>query len=222
MNYLTGIALSQNAFALIALMAGDMPGMVEAGRIAAEVGEQAEEQLMVYAGLGFQAWAESRLGQYAAADAHWARQQEVARHLGAQIGIADWFMAASAEMALAQGRVEDARALAEQTVATAAMIGGVFSAGLAQRVWGAALAASTPPRWDEAEAHMAESVRALESGAAHLEAARTHLAWGRLCLDRDDHVCAHDHLRQAATRFEAAGLTTELDQTRTLLARLRA
>ena len=169
---------------------------------------------MVYGGLGFRGWAESRLGKHADAEAHMAQQQEVARRLGGQVAVADWFVAASAEIALNAGRDDAALALAEQAVAAAGMVGGVFSAGVAHRVWGAALAAATPPRWDEAEAHMAESVRALESGEARLGAARTHVAWGRICCDRNDPIRAYDHLAQAAACFEAAGLTTELAQTR--------
>jgi hypothetical protein len=65
---------------------------------------------------------------------------------------------------------------------------------------------------------MAESLRLLESGEACLEAAGTHVAWGKLLQARGNNVTAGQHFEQAAAQFEASGLAQELDETRNLIA----
>ena len=87
-------------------------------------------------------------------------------------------------------------------------------------MWAQALAAATPPRWDEAEAHMATSLRALESSEAHLPAAHAQLIWGRLCRDRQDTAAALDHAQKAAHQFAASQLDDELRQRRRLIAEI--
>ena len=91
---------------------------------------------------------------------------------------------------------------------------------LARRIWGQALVARVPPRWDEAEAHMAQSLRSLEEGQSRLEAARTHLAWGTVCRDRGDLTAVRAHWERAAARWETSGLTHELERTRALMERV--
>jgi len=84
-------------------------------------------------------------------------------------------------------------------------------------VWGKALAACKPPRWDEAEAQMAESLRLLESGQALMETARTHLAWGAICCDRSDGISARHHWEQAAAQWEKSNIPWEMEQTQALI-----
>ena len=74
-----------------------------------------------------------------------------------------------------------------------------------------------PPRLEQAEAHLAESLTALEACQAPVQTARTHLAWTRFFLARNDRAAAVAHLNQALPQFETAGLTRELDETRALL-----
>jgi hypothetical protein len=61
-------------------------------------------------------------------------------------------------------------------------------------------------------------VRLFEAGDARLEAARTHVAWGRVAQARGDLEAAHEHFTRAAAQFEASGLEHELNTTRALLA----
>jgi hypothetical protein len=135
-----------------------------------------------------------------------------------QLILADWFAAARADIALAAGRIQEALTLAEQAVSVADQVGSVFTQGLAHRVWAQALAAATPPRWEEAEAHMATSLRALESGEAHLLAAHAQLLWGQLCRDRQDTAAALEHAQGAADQFAASQLDDELSQARRFIA----
>ena len=217
-NYPTAIAASYILLAGIYLLGGDIPRMLDAGRAALQVAGQAGDQLYVYLGYNIQAWAESRLGQHQAAIESMAQSQAIGQSLGARLLLADWFAAARAEIALNAGHIEDALARAEEAVAIAQAAGGIFAEGLAQRVWGQSLAALYPVRWDEAEVHLGRSVSLLELGECHVEVARTHVAWGLLCRDRDDAAAALDHLQQAAVQFEAAGLSAELERTRDAMA----
>jgi hypothetical protein len=77
--------------------------------------------------------------------------------------------------------------------------------------------AATPPRWDEAEAHLATSLRTLESGEARLPAAHAQLLWGQLCRDRQDTAAALDHAQRAADQFAASQLDDEMNQARKLI-----
>jgi tetratricopeptide (TPR) repeat protein len=95
--------------------------------------------------------------------------------------------------------------------------GDIFAQGLAQRIWAGALAASTPVRYDEADSHLAVSLRSFESGDACLEAARTHVDWGKVFAQRGSAAQARKHLEMAAAQFKASGLEKELDGTRAVL-----
>jgi hypothetical protein len=107
-------------------------------------------------------------------------------------------------------------------VGVAQRVGSVFTEGLAHRVWAKALAAATPPRGDEAEAHLAICLRAIESGEAHLPAAHVQLFWARLCRDRMDTAAALDHAQRAAHQFAASQLDDELSMARSLIDDLSA
>jgi hypothetical protein len=137
--------------------------------------------------------------------------------LGEPLLRANYLAAIRAEIAYGAGRVQKALVLAERAVNSAQEMGGIFSEGLARRTWGKALAALDPPRWDEAEAQLAHSLRLLEAGQARLEAARTHVAWGAVCRERGDLTAAREHWEQAAAQWETSGLTHELERTRALV-----
>jgi class 3 adenylate cyclase/tetratricopeptide (TPR) repeat protein len=193
-----------------------MEALAAAAQEAVKAAERSGEQVILYAGLAFRGWANGRLGHHAAA----RRDMEQSNAVGAGLGrliLADWFAVARADVAVSAGRIEEAVTLAEQAVGVANQVGSVFTEGFAHRVWAQALAATAPPRWDEAEAHLATSLRALESGEARLPTAHTHLVWGQLCRDRQDTAAALDHLRKAADRFAASQLDDELLQARRLI-----
>jgi DNA-binding SARP family transcriptional activator len=220
-NNLSSIAESHLFLANIYLMGGDIPCMVEECQTAMEVSTRAGAQVYVYNGLGYLALAESRLGHHQAAMACITKLKAVATSLGGRLQAVDQFAAWEAEIALNANRVEEALTLAEQAVSIARSLDSIGFQGWAQRVWGQALAALKPPRWDEAESHLAESLRLLESGEAVVEAARTHVAWGLLCRDRHNLTAAGEHLEEAAAQFEASSLMDEAQRTAALLRELR-
>jgi tetratricopeptide (TPR) repeat protein len=200
--------------------AGELPNAIEAGRKGAKAGEQSKERIFVCVGNAWRGWAEGRAGHFEAAKASMARSQKVLDELGGKIIGADWIAAINAEIAFGRGCIEEALNLAEQAVGIARKMGGIFAEGWARRVQGQALATLAPPRWDEAEEQLRESLCLLESGQNRVEAAYTHLAWGSVCSDRGNSTEAREHWEQAAVQFEASGLLQELGRIHTLLADL--
>jgi tetratricopeptide (TPR) repeat protein len=216
-NSPTGLSISYVYYFAVHLMAGDVARMLETSADTIEAAERSGDRLATYVGHGDRAWAESRRGDHEAAAAHMSRCREVAEGLGGRLVIADWFAAARAEMTLRAGRPAEAAALAGEAVEFARSMGGIFGEGLAQQVWGEALAAADPGRWDEAEAHFAAAEERFDAGEARLPAAQLHLAWGRLLLARRDVEAAREHLERAAAQFEASGLDAPLAAARALL-----
>lgn len=214
---LTGTALSGMALCLIALTGGDTARMREVSQQTIRTAEKTGDQLLLYVGYGYQAWAESRLGDPVAASASMAKSKQIGQQSGGRLTSADAFAAASAEIALHAGRTTDALALAEQTVKSAKSMDDNFAQGLAQRVWAEALAAIEPPRYDQAEVHLAESLRVFEEGDARLEAARTHVAWGKILLKCGKENAVREHFEKAEAQFEISGLTEEMKLARQLM-----
>ena len=134
------LALAYTQVAMMDLLGGNFPAMLEASRACLQAAEACGDQVYVYLGQGFRAWAESRLGDQATAQASLVSLRAVGRSLGGRLSYSDWFAAMEAEIALNAGRVAEACALAEQAVTHARAVGGIFAEGLAQRVWGQALA----------------------------------------------------------------------------------
>lgn len=200
----------------IYLHGGDYLQVLSESRQAAEGGQQVGDWILVYFGYGFCAWAENRLGKHEEGMQSMERAQAARQQLGGQMLFQSTFAAVTAELLLSAGRVEEAIACAEAVVEQAREVDGILSAGLSHRVWGQALRRLA--RWEEAEAHLAESCQALLSGGSLLEAARTQVSWGLLSRDRGDQASAQGHFESAAAQFEASGLTSELETVRTYLA----
>jgi tetratricopeptide (TPR) repeat protein len=212
MNSYDNIARSHFFLGLVYGMGGDLPHMLEESALVVEMAQQASDWVFPYLGYGLHGWAESRMGKHEEALQSMARSQAFGKQLGERLLLRDWFAAAHAEVVLAAGRVEEARSLAEVAVELARSVGSAYSEGLAQRVWGQALAEASPPRWEEAEAHLAASLQTLESGEAFLEAARTQVVWGQVCRKRGDRDAAHAHFGKAVVQLKDAGLTHQRER----------
>ena len=217
-NYPTAIAAGHILLSGIYLLSGDAEQMLRSGRDALAVAERAEEHLYACLACYIRGWAEGRLGQHEAALASMAEAKAMGQSLGGRLLLVDWFAAAEAEITLSAGRAEGAATLAAEAVRVAQAAGGIFAEGLARRTWGQALAALESP--GEGEAHLARSVELLEAGECHVEVARSRAAWGLLCRDRGEPTAALEHFERAAAGFEAAGLTAELERTRSWMPRV--
>jgi hypothetical protein len=187
-----------------------------------ELAQKTGELLLVNMAHGFHAWAASRLGDHAAAHASLTIHDETARQLGGQFVLPEQFAAMRAEVALNAGEYERAVTLSQEAIRLAEPLGGIFGQGLSERVWGQALSSLDPPLPDEAGTHLAASLRAFESGACVVEAARTHVAWGRLCQARWESDASREHFEKAAAQFQLSEMTRELEQTKHLIGSLSA
>ena len=196
---------------------GDMSQSLASARTMIQIAVEGNEFAIIQLATLPQMLAESRLGAHDAAARTLAHRQDLIEQHGVEIVYADWAAAARAEMKLNSGQPAEAIRLAEQAVKGAQSVSGKFAEGLAERTWAQALAISSPPQWDAAEVHFASSLKALEPGEAWLEAARTHVAWGRMLGQRGRMDAARGHFENAAVQFEKSGLTEELEETRALL-----
>lgn len=213
------IATARAQTAQLEFIAGDLRRMLDESQRLLQDSEAASP-LIRYMSLGFQAWAQSRLGMHAAARATLAATDAVAASFGTRLIFDDWFAAARAEIEMNAGQCERALELAQSAAIEARAAGGLFSEGVAQRVWGQALAAVDRPGLTQAEEHFTASLELFEQASAAIEAARTHLLWGEVLLQRGERERAREHLEKAAAQFDASGTASELARTRSLIANL--
>jgi len=155
----------------------DAEAFREAADAASAAGRVAGNSLMISVGLGFNAWALSRLGRHEEAEARMAEAIAEAEKIGGRIVAGDWIAAANAELALNAGRPEEAVARATPAIEKARAIGGIFGEGVAQRIWGEALARLQPASQEEVDLHMAKALELFEAGGCALEVAHTRAAW---------------------------------------------
>jgi tetratricopeptide (TPR) repeat protein len=202
---------------LIALTGGDTARLRAVSQRTISNAEKTGDTLLLYIGHGYLAWAESRLGNHAAASEAMAKSEQIGRQSGGRLVGADLFAAASAEIALRAGRTTDALALVEETVNSAKLADDLYAQGFAHRIWAEALAAGEAPDYDQAEMHLYESLRSFEKGDARIEAARTRVALGELRTRRGDVDGARNYFDQAVVQFETSGLAEETKRTRELM-----
>jgi tetratricopeptide (TPR) repeat protein len=219
---LVGIAQSHMMLAILCMQSEQYERMRTEGNAAAQTAEKGGDRLLIYAGLGLASWAEAMLGDLDTAWELSRRSLSVGETIGPRLVFSDMFAAARAEMALLGGQLDDAIARAREALNLAHEVGSCFSEGLAERVWGRALAESLSPDWAGAEAHLAASLAAFEAGHAWLEAARTHLAWGQVLQARGQAEAAREHYEKAAAQFQASELTSALERTQHLIDSLSA
>jgi len=219
-NSPANLAISYAWLGLAYSLGGELLAGLEQSRKVISVAEQTGEMYYVYVGYAHQAYFETLLSRNQEARASFERLHEMAQALGGRVLSDDWWIAIEARMMLQVDRAEEALALAQQAVAYTQLTQSIFAEGWAQRAWGQALAALNPPQWDEAEAHLDASIQLLESGEARLEAARTHVAWGKVCLDRGNIAAAREHFEKAATQYESSEIADELNKVKVMIAAL--
>lgn len=180
-------------------LAGDWPAAIALSKPVVEAsGESAE---LVHRTLCFDVsgWAHSQLDMHQIAAAH--RAQAVALRAASGGGaLRDWFEAADAEIHLNAGRATEALEQAKKTISTYQPHGLLFSAAVAERVWGCALA-RLGADLAEAEVHFKSSLALADSGGNITQALQTELWWGRICRERGLHDEAALHFERARGWF---------------------
>jgi adenylate cyclase len=217
MNALSEMSFNRLLLSLSYRAGGDLPRAIEAARHGLAMAEQTGRRVSIYDGYMCLGWALCRAGQFDAAAAHASRSRAILQELGGRLVLAHELAALDAEIALGAARVREALSLSKQAAGVAQEMVSISGEGRARRVWGQALAALETPRWDEAEAQLAHSLRLFESGQARLEAARTLVAWGIVCRDRGDLTGAQVHWERAAAQWETSGLDHELARTQAMM-----
>ena len=213
----TALTLVRLFASFMHLLGGDLDMVLDKSNAVIEATDPSRGLLYVYIAYGFSGWAYSRLGQHEIALERFAQSKAFGQTLGGRLILADAFAAAEAEISAASRHNEKAIALAEAVVAAAQIGGGIFAQGLAERAWATALSSLDPPRLEEAETHLANSLHLFETGDNRLDAARTHTAWGLVCQKRGNAKAANEHFEKAMTQFESAGLRRELEQIQSLM-----
>ena len=216
------IGWSQISLAQIYWHGGTTPRVLEASRVGMQAAEQVGDRVTVIVGAIFGGWAESRLAQHAAAAAHLAQAKLLEELLGGRLAMSDRLAVAEAEIALNRSNLQEALLLAEQAVAQTQAVRSIYSEGMAQRVRGQALARLQSAEEKQVEEHLVASLSAFEAGEARLEAAHTHLAWGRILNARGNNGTSRVHFEQAPVQVARSGLAEPLDATRWLIAGLQA
>ncbi|MBI5028901.1 MAG: hypothetical protein HZB51_00050 [Chloroflexi bacterium] len=214
----TGYAVQVNHLLIgwIHFLGGEWMRALESLQTSLQLAHQGGDWIQVFTSSIFIAWISSRLGQSAAAQQTLAQIQPLVQKTNARLVGIEMFMAAQAEIALGANQIDQALALAEQTVAASQANDALFSQGIAQRVWAQARAAQNAS-WDDVEAHLQSSLDAFAQGDARIEMARTQMTWGKLLLDRTERESAKNHFEQAAAQFEISELTRELKEARAFL-----
>jgi class 3 adenylate cyclase/tetratricopeptide (TPR) repeat protein len=220
LNYLTGIGSINLHLSWIYAVAGNLACATETTGQGIEAAEKSGDRIIVYLCYTSRAYAELCAGQFEAASESIAKCQAITQELGGLLLHADVFACAIAEIALGKGQAERALSLAENAIAIARKMGGIWGEGQARQVWGRSLAAMNPPRWDEAEAQMDESLRLFELGEGRLYAARTRMYWGSICRDRGNKDAAREHFEKAAAQWKASKIPWELERVNKLIGEL--
>jgi tetratricopeptide (TPR) repeat protein len=217
LHLLSSVSLAYSLLANVHLMGGDVQQMLAASHAAVQIGVESSNILPTYSGYATGAWAESRLGQHAAAHASIAQAEAITKKFGGHFLIDDWLTAIKTELAFNEGKIEETLMRAEEAVNLARSLDSHFAEALAQRIWAQALAATNSSPWIEIEKHLARSLSLLEAGDARIEVARTHVVWGKLLQTRGESNAAHEHFEKAAAQFQTSGLSAELVQVQKFL-----
>lgn len=220
-NSLTGLALAQGASGMVYLFANDIPHAIEFAQAMMETAAKSGDRLHAYMSRGFLAWAQIRAGNLDEAETIMTETRAIADTTGGRLVFADWFIGAQAERALQMDDYAQAIDFAQLATEQANAIGGLFSAGLAHRIWAQALACQAPIDWKQIEAHLNTSLEMFQAGDAKLEIARTHRTWGQLLQARDDTFGAREHFEQALPQLELAQMKMETEETQHLIANLK-
>lgn len=215
----TGIGVAQSLLAGTNLLAVDDEGTVRTGRETVATADRTGDKIVLYGGLIYLAFGESRTGRLDEAFATITRLRALESG-GRRLILADLSAVAEAELYLNAGRLEASTALIDQALAAAQTVGSRISRGMAERLRGRELVARDPGSWDAAEPHFAASVEAFEGGHMMLQAAETLLVWGKLQMGRGDTRAAVPHLEEAAERFKRAPVMRKYEEAKGYLERI--
>lgn len=214
---LTGIAQGHMALGEVYWVGGDWQQALEQANLTQEAAQRGGDHLLIAVAVLIRALVHFGGDKYEEGVADLAELDIARQPLGGRVIFNLWLIAPRLASLVEQERIPEALALAEQSRDEVQASGDLFGKGLIERALAQIAARSAPAQWAEADAHFVESLRLLDEGGARLEAARTHVAWGKALQERGDRTHAREHFEQAATQFERSHLENELEKVRELL-----
>ena len=150
-------------------------------------------------------WAHSFLGRPDLARRLRDEARALEAELGGSIGLADWFAAADAEIALYAGELERAAELSQDLAAPFRSEKRLLALGLAEQVLGLAKGLIDLRNTGAADAHLATALQVMESSGQRLSSALLRLEWARLQKRRGATPQAQALHAAAVSQLEAAG-----------------
>jgi tetratricopeptide (TPR) repeat protein len=166
------------------LFTGDWATLVEKGERLVLLSAESGEIVIRYLAANFRAWGLLKLGRIEETLELLETAKEIAEELGGRVFLADWWAALRAEVALAQGRAEEARTAALALAEIARKETLPMSLGRAERIVAQALhALGADP--SEIDRHFEESAAVLSRGNLLLLLSETELEWAMACRERD-------------------------------------
>ncbi len=213
MNNVEFIAQAHTTAHLVYLRGADYNRAVEAGLRAVALGEKTHDLILLMTIHRSLAWTYGSLRAWDRAAESTVQADEIARQLGGDVPLGDWFAASRIEALLAQGRREAAVAQAEEMLVRTRAMDSIFPSGLVCRVL--AQASASP---QQAESYLEEGLKLFAAGEAHTEAARTRVIYGDLLAARGESAAAYAQWQSAADVFAAGGFEHDLADLNTRLA----
>jgi tetratricopeptide (TPR) repeat protein len=181
---------------------GDWPEAIACADSTQALAEQLGNPTYVAVACSFRAWAQSYLGQTKEAAENRAQALAVESAMGRPVMLSSWFAAGDCEIGLSAGRYADTIECALALLPRLRAEGEFLAEMVTERALAVARAVIAPAGSD---APLSECLRALTDRGNLVEAARTHVWWGRLGGLRGDLALARHHFGLAGTKFLAAG-----------------
>jgi tetratricopeptide (TPR) repeat protein len=173
-----GFAMAQSGtfLTVIYMEMGELPRVLEESKRTLDAADKSGHPVFAPLALGMRALVECQMGRGGEARETLRRAYEAKARVGGQLLFQDWLAAVGAEVALNGDRAQEALTLADEAIAVARSMDGIFAEGWARRTRARALVKLGRPQ-EEAEAELREVVRLFELGDVRVEAERTRGVW---------------------------------------------
>ena len=216
-NQPSAVSVIHGLISCAEVLIGDWPAAIESGERLAELSSHTGDKVHEFLGHGLLGWAHSFLGHHELARSLRHRGRELAKTMGGRLMLSDWFDAADAEIALNAAYYEEALQRAQAVAAASRAAGLVMSLGMAERVWGSALAELGGPAQEWAP-HFATSIELFEAERLLPQLGLTRLRWAHALRTGGEAAAADAQFSQAIVALQTGGCDYALTQAHRLAA----
>lgn len=180
LNHANVLAISHIFLSLSCWQAARYDEAVQYATDAIRVSQASGDQLALHLAYGIRAWAHTRMDNQDQAWLDFKEYERIVHALGGRLIYNDWFAAARAEILFNTGYLGEALKQAQEAVALAEAVDGIFAAGIAHRIWAQALFARAEGTAQEIELHLRRSLELLITSDAYFEMENTRRIWDGL------------------------------------------